>query len=125
VAYFKVKVPYLSGESERKSINNFNGDSPSTAEIETVDLLIPTGVPTTKSRYSVGQTLSEEFKRQAPHYNRCHTFYFSRPCVCVFETLSRKFEEGKVNHKSTAESCASDLPQFTFEWQSPLVVSRA
>jgi hypothetical protein len=77
VAYFKVKVPYLPGETEKKAINNFNGDSPSTAEIEILDLPILTGVPATKSRYSVGQTLSEEYKRQAPHYNRRYTFLFS------------------------------------------------
>jgi hypothetical protein len=62
VAYFNVKVPYLSGETARKVINNFNRDGPSTAAIEILDLPIPTGVPTTKSRYSVGQTLSEEHK---------------------------------------------------------------
>jgi len=77
VVYFKVKVPYLPGETERKAINNFNGDSPSTAEIEILDLPIPAGVPTAKSRYSVGQTLIEEYKRQAPHYNRCYTFFFN------------------------------------------------
>lgn len=47
VFYFKVKIPYLPGETERKAINNFNGYSPSTAEIEILDLPIPTGVPTT------------------------------------------------------------------------------
>jgi len=72
VVDFKVKVPYFPGETERKAINIFTGNSPSTAEIKTLDLLIPTS---TKSRYSVGQTLSEEYKRQTSHYNRCYTFF--------------------------------------------------
>jgi hypothetical protein len=87
VACFKVKVPYLPGETERKAINNFNGDSPSTVEIEILDLRITTGVPTTKSRYLVAQKSSEEYKRQAPHYNRCYTFYIFLGLVLVFSRL--------------------------------------
>jgi hypothetical protein len=65
VTYFIVKVPYLPGETERKVINNFNEDSPITAEIEILDLPIPTGMPTTKPRFSEGLTLSEEYKRRS------------------------------------------------------------
>ena len=95
MAYFKVKVPYLSGETERKVINNFNRDSPSIAEIEILDLPIPIVVPTPKSRYSVGQTLSEEYKRQVPHYNRCHTFsFFWALCLCFLD-FAKEVRRGK------------------------------
>ena len=57
VAYFKVKVPYLPGETKGKTTNNFNADSASTGEIEILDLPISTRVPTTKPRFSVGLTL--------------------------------------------------------------------
>jgi hypothetical protein len=76
VIYFIVKVPYLPGKTERKAINNINVDSPTTAEIEILDVPISTGVPTTKPRFSVGLTLSEEYKRRSCTLQQMLNFLF-------------------------------------------------